>query len=125
MDLTGKIIRKLNVQKGVSQRGEWQKQEFVIEYQDGQYPNNVCFNVWGADKVAELAGFSEGETVRVSFNISSREYAGRWYTDVRAWRIERAGDAQQAAPVPTPAPAAAPAPAPAPSAEPDEDDLPF
>lgn len=121
MDLTGKIIRKLNVQKGVSQRGEWQKQEFVIEYQDGQYPNNVCFNVWGADKVAELAGFSEGETVRVSFNISSREYAGRWYTDVRAWRIERAGDAQQAAPVP----AAAPAPAPAPSAEPDEDDLPF
>lgn len=125
MDLTGKIIRKLNVQKGVSQRGEWQKQEFVIEYQDGQYHNNVCFNVWGADKVAELAGFSEGETVRVSFNISSREYAGRWYTDVRAWRIERAGDAQQAAPVPTPAPAAAPAPAPAPSAEPDEDDLPF
>lgn len=124
MDLTGKIIRKLNVQKGVSQRGEWQKQEFVLEYMDGQYPNNVCFNVWGADKVAELAGFSEGETVRVSFNISSREYAGRWYTDVRAWRIERAGDAQQAAPAPA-APVPAPAPAPAPSAEPDEDDLPF
>lgn len=81
------------MQKGVSARGEWQKQEFVIEYQEGQYPSFVCFNVWGADKVNELAGYGEGDEVKVSFNISAREYAGRWYNDLRAWRLERVNDA--------------------------------
>lgn len=94
MEITGKITKKLAPQKGVSARGEWQKQEFVIEYQEGQYPSFVCFNVWGADKVNELAGYSEGEEVKVSFNLSAREYAGRWYNDLRAWRIERV-NAQQ------------------------------
>ena len=94
MEITGKITKKLAPQKGVSARGEWQKQEFVIEYQEGQYPSVVCFNVWGADKVNELAGYSEGEEVKVSFNLSAREYAGRWYNDLRAWRIERVNTQQ-------------------------------
>jgi hypothetical protein len=46
-------------------------------------------NVWGADKVSELASYSEGEILKISFNLESREYNQRWYTDIRAWRIER------------------------------------
>lgn len=97
LELEGKIITKLPVQTGTSARGPWSKQEFVIEYQEGNYPTQVCFNVWGEDKVKDLEKFQAGETVKVSFNLSSREYNGRWYSDIRAWRIEHADQAAQAA----------------------------
>lgn len=131
LELEGKIIRKLNVQSGVSARGNWSKQEFIIEYQEGNFPSQACFNVWGEDKVKDLERFQIGDSVKVSFNISSREYNGRWYTDLRAWRLDSAGEAASAA-----APAQAPAPA-QPAAQPaqtqapqaadsqDDDDLPF
>ena len=83
-------------------------------------------NVWGEDKVRDLEKYQVGDKVKISFNLSSREYNGRWYTDVRAWRIEPAGavqPAQQYAP-------AAPATAPMPTADDmstplSDDDLPF
>jgi hypothetical protein len=95
MDLEGRIVRKLNVQTGTSARGNWAKQEFVFEYQEGNYPSQVCMNVWGEDKVRDLEKYQVGDKVKVSFNLSSREFNGRWYTDVRAWRIEPAGQASQ------------------------------
>ena len=97
MELEGRIARKLTVQTGTSARGAWSKQEFVLEYQDGSFPAQVCMNVWGEDKVRELDKYQVGDNVKISLKISSREYNGRWYTDVRAWRIEPAG-AQQSAP---------------------------
>ena len=98
LEIEGKIIRKLNVQTGVSQRGNWSKQEFIIEYQEGSYPSQACFNVWGEDKVKDLERFQIGDSVKVSFNVSSREYNGRWYTDLRAWRIDAAGSQPVSAP---------------------------
>ena len=98
MELEGRIVRKLNVQSGTSARGAWAKQEFIFEYQEGNYPSQVCMNVWGEDKVKDLDKYQVGDKVKVSFNLSSREFNGRWYTDVRAWRIEPV--AQQAAPGP-------------------------
>lgn len=95
MELEGRIVRKLNVQSGTSARGAWAKQEFIFEYQEGNYPSQVCMNVWGEDKVKDLDKYQVGDKVKVSFNLSSREFNGRWYTEVRAWRIEPAG--QQAA----------------------------
>lgn len=95
MDIEGKLIQKLGVQSGKSARGDWAKQEFVIEYQEGNFPTKACFSVWGADRVKELENFREGDHIKVSFNVSSREYNGRWYTDLRAWRINTA-DAQAA-----------------------------
>ena len=97
MELEGRIARKLNVQTGTSARGTWAKQEFVLEYQEGNFPTQVCMNVWGEEKVRDLDKYQVGDKVKVAFNLSSREYNGRWYTDVRAWRIEPAG-AQQSAP---------------------------
>ncbi len=88
MELEGRIARKMNVQTGTSARGAWAKQEFVLEYQEGNFPSQVCMNVWGEDKVRDLERHQVGDRVKVSFNLSSREYNGRWYTDVRAWRIE-------------------------------------
>lgn len=132
LELEGKIISKLPVQSGTSARGPWQKQEFVIEYQEGNYPTQVCMNVWGEEKVKDLERFQAGTSVKVSFNLNSREFNGRWYTDVRAWRIEStsaaAAPVQQpvAGPVPTTVTPAAPAPAADDFTAGDkDDDLPF
>lgn len=138
LELECKITRKLPVTQGTSARGPWQKQEFIVEYQDGNYPNQVCMNVWGEDKVNDLNRFNVGDKVRIQFNLSSREFNGRWYNDIRAWRIELAGmtpaDAPAAPAQPRPAyQAAAPAGfapvAPAPSIDDmpadSADDLPF
>ena len=93
-------------------------------------------NVWGEDKVRDLDKYQVGDKVRISFNLSSREFNGRWYTDVRAWRIEPAGVAapqnayQQAGGYPAPAGALMQTDVPAPSIDDlpgsdEEDDLPF
>ena len=82
MELEGRIARKMNVQTGTSARGAWAKQEFIFEYQEGNFPSQVCMNVWGEDKVKELERHQVGDRVKVAFNLSSREYNGRWYTDV-------------------------------------------
>jgi len=124
MELEGRIVRKLNVQTGTSARGAWAKQDFIFEYQEGNYPSQVCMNVWGDDKVKELEKYQVGDKVKISFNLSSREYNGRWYTDVRAWRIESAAapaPVQDAPPVTQDDPYASSSY----SSPLDEDDLPF
>lgn len=88
MELTGKIIHILPEKSGTSARGPWRKQEYVIET-PGQYPRQVCFMVWG-DKIDEFR-IEEGQHLTVHFDLESREYNGRWYTDVKAWRVEPAG----------------------------------
>lgn len=85
----------MQVQNGSSARGPWSKQEFVVETQE-TYPKKVCMNVWGADKVAELGSFNSGDELLISVNIESREFNGRWYTDVRAWKIQREAAASAA-----------------------------
>ena len=77
-------------------------QEFVIETQD-HYPRKCMFSVFGEDRLREM-NIQVGEELVVSFDIDAREYNGRWYNDVRAWKVER----KAAAPAPS-------APAPAPS----------
>ena len=122
LELEGRIARKLNIQSGATARGPWQKQEFILEYQEGNFPTQVCMNVWGEDKVKELERYQVGDKVKVSFNLSSREYNGRWYSDIRAWRIEPAGQTSQVAPPPP----SAPMPSPDDMSSPlDDTDLPF
>lgn len=98
LEIEGVLAGKMNVQSGKSARGEWSKQEFVVEFQDGNFTSNAVFSVWGADKVKDLEAYSIGSRVKVSFGISSREYNGRWYTDLRAWRIQPTGQGHQAYP---------------------------
>lgn len=89
MEVTGKLIQKLPVQSGVSSSGNnWSKAEFVIETVE-QYPKKICANLWG-DRARALDQFQEGSLITVSFDLESREFNGRWYTDVKAWKVEAA-----------------------------------
>lgn len=123
LELEGRIVQKLAVQSGQSARGAWARQDFVVEYQDGNFPSSVCFSAWGQDKVQELDKYQVGDAVKVAFNVRGREYNGRWYNDLRVWRLSPAGSAPAApaAPVAAAAPAAPAYTAPAPTVE----DLPF
>ena len=87
MELSGKIIQLLPEKSGESARGPWRKQEYILET-EGQYPKQVCFMAW-SDKIDEFA-IKEGEYLVVSIDLESREYNGRWYTDVKAWKVARA-----------------------------------
>ena len=131
MEFTGKIIAVLPPRGGISKSGnEWKVQEYVIE-DHGQYPRKMCFDVFGAEKIEQFH-IQEGEELTVSFDVDAREYQGRWYNSIRAWKVDRVA-AQTAQPQPTSAAQpAAPAPAPTPApAVPDfsnsnaTDDLPF
>lgn len=95
IDIKCRLVGKLQVQNGNSARGAWCKQDFIVETIE-TYPRKICMNVWGDDKVAELSGYNIGENLTISVNIESREFNGRWYTDVRAWRIQRESAAQNA-----------------------------
>ena len=134
-ELEGRILTKLGAQSGTSARGAWARQDFVLEYQDGNYPAQACITAWGEEAVRELDRHGVGETVRVSFNVKAREYNGRWFNDLRLWRFlapagaaPDAAAARPAAAAPGHAAPAAAAPAPGIEdmpAEPSEDDLPF
>jgi len=88
MELNGKIIAVLPAQTGQGRNGEWKKQEYVLEYNtDSQYPKKVCFNLWG-EKVDQF-NIQEGQYLTVSFDIDCREYQGRWFNDIRAWKVEQ------------------------------------
>lgn len=100
LEIEGRIKQKLAKQNGQGAKGSWTKQDFVLEYQDGNFPADVCFTAFGNDKVADLDKYQVGDSVKVAFNLRAREYNGRWYNDVRVWRITPAG---QAAPAQQPA----------------------
>ena len=116
LDLEGRIKTKLPAQGGTSARGAWVRQDFVVEYQDGNFMSEACFSAWGQDRVDELARFQEGDAVKVSFNVRAREYGGRWYNDLRVWRLSAAGAPQAQAAPQAAAPQAAPQPVPPPQA---------
>lgn len=86
MDISGTVVALLPQQTGQGKNGVWKKQEFILET-PGQYPKKVCLSLWG-EKVDENR-LTIGEKITASVNIESREYNGRWYTDVRAWKISR------------------------------------
>ena len=83
LELEGTLAQKLPVQSGNSARGPWAKQEFILEYPDGNFTAKACFTAWGQDKVQDLGKYQVGDKVKVSFNLKSREYNGRWYNDLR------------------------------------------
>lgn len=124
MELQGKVIAVLPERSGVSARGEWKTQDYVIETHD-QYPRKMVFNVFGADRIAQFA-IKAGEEITVSFDIDAHEYQGRWFNSIRAWNIQRvdAAASQAASPVPA-ADVQAPFPPAAQSEEESADDLPF
>lgn len=120
MEIKGRLNQILPVQSGVSKAGnEWKKQEFVVETQD-QYPKQVCFTLFG-DKIAALNGIQPGTEVNVFFDVESREFNGRWYHNINAWKIETMAAAGNDGPPPFGADDLPPEP----MNDGDGDDLPF
>jgi hypothetical protein len=104
MEITGKVVRLGTLLEGTSARGPWRKQELIIETEE-QYPRTVCLICW-SNQIDEIQKFAPGQTIKAQIEISSREFNGKWYTDVRAWRFDPVG---AATPVGTPTqPAAQP-----------------
>ena len=97
MEFEGTVYKIMPVTKGTSARGDWQRQDVVFEMQDGPYTRKICVTFF--NRPDDVARLKEGATYNVSVNIESREYNGRWYTDIRAWRIQ---PKQAEAPAPMP-----------------------
>ena len=85
MELTGKITNILPVQSGTSKNGnEWKKQEIIIQTEE-QYPKNICITLWGNTISSNI---KQGNNIKASVDIESREFNGKWYTTIKAWKIE-------------------------------------
>lgn len=86
MEIKGKVKTLGNLTEGESARGAWQKQELIIETIE-QYPKQICLICWG-ERVTEAQCFTEGQVITAHVNIESREFNGKWYTDVKPWKFE-------------------------------------
>lgn len=89
MELIGKVVRLGNLVSGTSARGPWSKQELIVET-DEQFPRQVCVICW-TNLVEEAKALAPGQMVKIQISVESREFNGKWYTDVRAWRFDQVG----------------------------------
>lgn len=129
MELQGKVIAVLPARSGVSARGEWKSQSFVIETHDS-FPRKMVFDVFGEERLTRF-NIQLGQEVNVSFDIDAHEYNGRWFNNIRAFDVRlvdpntvSAAPAAQAAPAAPQQSANAPFP-PQPEQSNSDDDLPF
>lgn len=129
MELQGKVIAVLPARSGVSARGEWKSQSFVIETHDS-FPRKMVFDVFGEERLTRF-NIQLGQEVNVSFDIDAHEYNGRWFNNIRTFDVRlvdpntvSAAPAAQAAPAAPQQPANAPFP-PQPEQSNSDDDLPF
>lgn len=79
---------------GTSSRGEWHKQDFVIEESVDQYPKLICFTLFN-DKNDVFSRAGIGSEVNVSFNIESREYNEKYFTNLTAFKVEVIGQPRE------------------------------
>lgn len=116
MELSGKITHVLEQRGGVSQRtgNEWKVATYVIETME-QFPKKMAFEVFGTDRIAQF-NIQVGQLLTVSFDVDAHEYNGRWFNQIRAWRVVPYDPA--AVPAPSTDPAVAGAPGAQPSAAP-------
>ena len=87
MQLTATLTQLLSLQTGESKNGSWKKQDIIVST-DGQYPKKICVSIWG-DKINE-SQLQIGNVLTIFYELESREYNNKWYTDVKAWKIETA-----------------------------------
>lgn len=119
-EVEGKLIKKFDTE---SKTQSFQAREFVIEVSDGNYPQMVKFQLV-QDRCSLVDGYNEGEQIKVHFDLRGREWNGRYFTNLNAWRLER----PESAPAPQGPPAADegfPSAGDEPVQDTDADDLPF
>ena len=93
LKITGRLIKILPIESGVSKAGkEWSKQDFFIETEE-QFSKQVCFTLFG-DKMDVLQYYKVGDLINVSFNVQSREYNGKYFHNINAWKLQKAEQTQ-------------------------------
>jgi hypothetical protein len=118
MEISGRLVQTLPTQTGMGKNGEWKKCSFVIETAD-KFPKKICIIAW-KDLVDQVQQISVGTDLKVSFDVESREFNGKWYTDVKAWKVVANNGSSSSGP--------ASGDTPMPTSEPpgmETDDLPF
>ena len=92
LSVKGTIKQKLELEQGTSKAGkEWKSQSFVLNT-GAQYNPDICFKLFGEDKINLITNLNEGDEVEVSFNLSSREWNEKWFTSADAWKIEKSAN---------------------------------
>lgn len=93
MSIRGKVIAVGQLKSGnrKSDGQPWKKQEYVIET-EGQYPKKVAFSIMN-DRI-DQANIQPGNVVEIEIDAQSREYNGRWYTELTAWKVNNLGYVQ-------------------------------
>lgn len=94
IQIIGIITNVLPKVTGTSPKGDWSKQEYVInvEGENGQYPRSICFQIFGEEKINNAA-LQLNERVRVHLDIGCHEYNGKFYNQISCWKVDR--NAQQ------------------------------
>jgi len=88
LQLTGTLIKKCEIEKGTSKAGkEYQNRTFVIEITSGEYTKQIAFVLFG-DKTSYVDNFSEGDELTVKFSVESREYNGRYFSNINAYSVQ-------------------------------------
>ena len=62
----------------------YKRQEYILENNEGQFPRKICFTCFG--QTADTIQLQVGQRIIASFDVESREYNGRWFTEARLWR---------------------------------------
>ena len=110
MTIQGILKEKKEVQNGTSKAGkDWVKQDFII-YTGDQYNPIACFGLFGQEKIDRLNAVEVGDSIDIEFNLQCREHNGKYYTNLDAWKVEKAGT---------------PPPPTTPKVDEESDDLPF
>lgn len=92
--MKGKITQILEVETGTSKAGkEWKKGGFVID-NGNPFNSLVCFSLFGDEKINMIKDFKVGQEVEVAFNLSSKEFNGKWYHNIDAWKVMAAGESK-------------------------------
>ena len=95
LSVKGIIKQKLEVEQGTSKAGkEWKSQSFVLNT-GAQYNPDICFKLFGEDKIQLITNLNDGEEIEVAFNLSSRERNGKWCTSADAWKIDKVGGSSE------------------------------
>lgn len=118
-EIEGKLFKKFDTE---SKSAKFQARELVIEIADGQYPQFIKFQLV-QDRCSLLDEYNEGEQIKVHFDLRGREWNGKYFTNLQAWRLEKVG-AAEAVVATTPSDDSFPSAADEPSIE-VNDDLPF
>ena len=89
LSIQGKLLKKINPESGVRKDGRgWKKQNFILQTENN-FNNEICFQLFGEEKMAILNQIEIGEKIEVFFNLSSREYNGKYYHNIDAWKISK------------------------------------